>query len=148
MALALCAVLAVPPRLRPAVAAMGAAFAVAVSYSFLTLSWHYPSDVFGGFLVAAVWTLLGVALLFALRARFADNRVAADPSHRPSIGEALAPPAMAMMGMVALATALVLARPRAVTSYVEVHTTFVVGAGAIAAAGLLMATGVMLAVRR
>src|SRR5438128_469793 len=47
MSLALCCVLAAPGRLRPAVAALGAAFAVAVSYSFQTLGWHYPSDVLG-----------------------------------------------------------------------------------------------------
>src|SRR5205085_11232822 len=73
MSLALTYVLAAPGRLRPVVAALGAAFAVAVSYSFLTLGWHYPSDVFGGFLVATVWTLSGIALLFALRARFAGD---------------------------------------------------------------------------
>ena len=52
MSFALCAVLAAPARLRPLVAAVGAAFAVAVCYSFLALAWHYPSDVLGGFLVA------------------------------------------------------------------------------------------------
>ena len=58
MSLALCSVLAAQARLRPFVAALGAAFAVAVCYSFLELGWHYPSDVLGGFLVAAAWTLL------------------------------------------------------------------------------------------
>jgi membrane-associated phospholipid phosphatase len=52
MSLALCAVLAVGARWRPLVAAAGAAFAVAVCFSFLTLKWHYPSDVLGGYLVA------------------------------------------------------------------------------------------------
>src|SRR5436309_3313127 len=37
MSLALVSVLAAPARLRPAIAALGACFAVAVSYSFLTL---------------------------------------------------------------------------------------------------------------
>ncbi len=64
MSLALTCTIAAPTRLRPYVAAAVAAFAVAVSYSFLTLGWHYPSDVFGGFLVAGIWTLLGVASLF------------------------------------------------------------------------------------
>ena len=63
MSLCLCWVIAAPARLRPAVAAVMAAFAVAVSYSFLELGWHYPSDVLGGFLIAAVWTLLGIAAL-------------------------------------------------------------------------------------
>ena len=59
MSLCLCWVIAVSARWRPAVGAVMAAFAIAVSYSFLTLGWHYPSDVLGGFLIAAVWSLLG-----------------------------------------------------------------------------------------
>ena len=76
MSLALTAVLAAPPRWRPAVAALGTAFALAVSYSFLALGWHYPSDVVGGFLVAAVWTLLGAAALFAAQDWRARRRLA------------------------------------------------------------------------
>jgi membrane-associated phospholipid phosphatase len=147
MSLALCSVLAAPARLRPAVAALGAAFAVAVSYSFLTLSWHYPSDVLGGFLVATVWTLLGIAVLYGLRARFASD-VSAEPVSRPTVGQALRPPAAALLGAIALAAIVALARPHEVVSYTEGHTTFVVGACAIAAAGLVLAIGVMLALRR
>jgi membrane-associated phospholipid phosphatase len=147
MSLALCLVLAVPARLRPAVAALGAAFAVAVSFSFLTLSWHYPSDVFGGFLVATVWTLLGIAALFWLRARFPKEEPA-DPGRRISIGEALRPSAAAVAGALAIAGLVALARPHAVVSYAQAHTAFVVGACAIAALGLMLATGVMLALRR
>lgn len=147
MSLALCSVLAAPARLRPAVAALGAAFAVAVSYSFLTLEWHYPSDVFGGFLVATVWTLLGIAVLYALRARFA-REASGDPAYRPSMGRALRPPAVALLGAIALAALVALARPHAVVAYTEDHTAFVVGASAIAALGLVLATGVMLALRR
>src|SRR4051812_31203152 len=55
MTMALCAVLAAPPRLRPTVAAIGSAYAVAVAYAILTLGWHFPSDVFGGYLVASLY---------------------------------------------------------------------------------------------
>jgi membrane-associated phospholipid phosphatase len=147
MSLALCSVLAAPARLRPMVAALGAAFAVAVSYSFLALGWHFPSDVFGGFLVAAIWTLLGIAVLFAVRARFASETTAEVPE-RSSLREALGPPAAALLGALGLAALVALARPRAVVSYAQAHTTFVVGASAIAALGLVLSTGVMLALRR
>ena len=147
MSLALCSVLAVPARLRPAVAALGAAFAVAVSYSFLTLNWHYPSDVLGGFLVATMWTLLGIAVLFALRARF-TAAASVDPARRPSMRQALRPPAVALLGGIAAAALVALARPHAVVAYAQSHTAFVIGACAIAAAGLVLATGVMLALRR
>ena len=89
MSLALCSVLAAPARLRPAVAALGAVFAVAVSYSFLTLGWHYPSDVFGGYLVATAWTLLGIAALLAVRGR-APAELGVELAERRSLGSTLA----------------------------------------------------------
>jgi membrane-associated phospholipid phosphatase len=145
MSLALTSVIAAPARWRPLVAALGAAFAVAVSYSFLTLGWHYPSDVFGGFLVAAIWTSLGVAAVFALDRRRANARPAAPGQ---SIGAALGPPALAAGGALVLVGLVLLARPHQVIAYARLHEAFVVGAGAIAALGLALATGVTLALRR
>lgn len=69
MALALCAVLVAPPRLRPVVAVLGAVFALAVGCALLILAWHMPSDVVGGYLMAALWMALAVAGL-----RVADRR--------------------------------------------------------------------------
>src|SRR5438874_5019259 len=66
MALALCGVLAVPARWRRAAATVGGLFALAVAYAILTLGWHFPSDVIGGFLVAAFWTSLAVAAVWRL----------------------------------------------------------------------------------
>lgn len=148
MSLALCSVLVAPVRLRPAVAALGAAFAVAVSYSFLTLNWHYPSDVFGGFLVATVWTLIGIAVLSVLRARYRQGESAEMPADRPPIRDALRPPAAVLLAAVGCAGLVALARPHQVVSYTQAHTAFVVGASAIAALALALATGVMLTLRR
>jgi membrane-associated phospholipid phosphatase len=147
MSLALALVLAVPARARPAAAAFGAVFAVAVSYSFLTLGWHYPSDVLGAFLVAVTWAQLGLAVLFAGDAR---------PLRRPelplrpslSLRSALAPPAAAVLGAGALVALIALARPHQFLSYANGHTAFIVGAGVIGAFGLALATAVMLSVRR
>ncbi len=149
MSLALCLVIAVPARARPAVAALGAMFAVAVSYSFLALEWHYPSDVLGGFLVAAIWTLVGAAAVFALDARGVTGAPSsgAERSARIPIQRALAPPAAALLGAVALAALLLLARPHQVVAYVRLHHAFVLGAAAIGALGLILATGLMLALR-
>jgi PAP2 superfamily len=145
MSLALCTMLASPARLRPFVAALGAVFAVAVSYSFLTLSWHYPSDVFGGYLVATAWTLLGMAALFTVRARRTE---AAAGAQAPSLSQALRPPAAALAGALLLGGLVALARPHQVISYAQGHTAFVIGAAAIAAASLALATAVMLTMRR
>ena len=45
LALVLSAMLVAPPRLRPLVASLGAAFALVVGCSLLILAWHMPSDV-------------------------------------------------------------------------------------------------------
>jgi membrane-associated phospholipid phosphatase len=142
MSLALCCVLAAPARLRPWVAALGAAFAVAVSFAFLSLAWHYPSDVCGGFLIATAWTALGIAALFAVD----RGRVPAKGTRR-SLLEALEPPVAAVCAALALVAVVALARPHAVVAYARLHKGFVVGAIVIAALGLALATVVMLALR-
>jgi membrane-associated phospholipid phosphatase len=144
MSFALCAVLAAPGRIRPFVAALGAAFAVAVSYSFLALGWHYPTDVLGGFLMAGMWTLLAVSGLLALQRREPSTR------SRPGRGlwQELGPPVAAVLAAAALALIVALARPRAVIAFARAHEGFLVGAGAIGVVALALATGLMLAVRR
>jgi len=70
LALALCAVLVAPARLRPLVAVLGAVFAAAVGCALLIMAWHMPSDVLGGYLVATLWTALAVAALRASERRW------------------------------------------------------------------------------
>jgi membrane-associated phospholipid phosphatase len=70
----LCALLVLPARLRPPAAALGALFAAAVGCSLLILAWHLPSDVVGGYLVAALWASLAVAGLRAHAAHAARLR--------------------------------------------------------------------------
>lgn len=84
-ALAMCAVLVAPRRLRPTVAALGALFAAAVGFSLLVLAWHLPSDVLGGYLVGALWTALAVAGLRAAKAR-SDSRRPGSHSAVPAGG--------------------------------------------------------------
>jgi membrane-associated phospholipid phosphatase len=83
VALVLCAVLVAPMWLRPAVAALGGVFAVAVGCSLLILAWHMPSDVLGGYLVASLWMALAVA---GLRAADRRERVRRGESARISRG--------------------------------------------------------------
>jgi membrane-associated phospholipid phosphatase len=75
MALALCAVLVAPRRLRPTVAALGAMFVAGVGLSLLILAWHLPSDVLGGYLVGTLWAALGLAGLRAADARLESGRL-------------------------------------------------------------------------
>jgi len=69
-ALGLSAVLVAPERARGLVVGIAVAFALLVGFLLLVLAWHMPSDVLGGYLVAAVWGALAVAgLRFSARAR-------------------------------------------------------------------------------
>ena len=63
LTLAFAAVLAAPRDLRPPAVLGGAALACTVAFSILALGWHSPSDVLGGFLVAATLTAAAVAFL-------------------------------------------------------------------------------------
>jgi membrane-associated phospholipid phosphatase len=58
---AIAAVLVAPRRVRPVVAVFAASFALAVGVALLIRSWHMPSDVLGGYLLALIWSALAVA---------------------------------------------------------------------------------------
>ncbi|HET6506021.1 MAG TPA: phosphatase PAP2 family protein [Baekduia sp.] len=136
MTMALCAVLAAPPRLRPTVAALGSAYALALAYSILTLGWHFPSDVFGGYLVASAYVLTAISIINASERRWPSRR-GAEAGTRPGDGV----PAV-LVGLLAAGAAcgLALARPHQLIGYAADHTTFVVGALSIAGLAALIAT--------
>jgi membrane-associated phospholipid phosphatase len=140
MALALCAILVVSPGIRPYVAALGAAFAVAVSFAFLTQAWHYPSDVLGGYLVAAAWMGAAVAGL-----RWADARWPAHTGRRAA-GRAISrvqtravPIVLGAIVLLGIAFAVTALSSERALGFLRVHTIFAIGAGAIALAGLAVA---------
>jgi membrane-associated phospholipid phosphatase len=134
MTLALCAVMVAPRRLRPLVATAGGLFALAVAYAVLVFVHHFPSDVVGGFFVAAIFTLLAVALL----------RRWPDPVHETAEAEREPPslwPAVALAATSVIAgLALAFQHPSALATHLAGHPSFVIAAAAIAAlAGVLAA---------
>jgi membrane-associated phospholipid phosphatase len=140
MALALAAVLVAAPQWRPALAAAGAAFATAVGCAIVVLAWHYPSDVLGGWLVAAAWALGAAAVVRAVE-------------RRPAVALDAAPVALlpwAAVGAVAAAVAgvVVLRHPDLVETLAVDHTRSVAGAAAFAAGACAMAGGMATALRR
>jgi membrane-associated phospholipid phosphatase len=146
MSLALVTVIAVPARLRPVVAALGACLAIAVGYSVLATGLHYPSDVFGGYLVAATWTLAVVGGLLAAEGRWPLNRTSSGPP--VSLRAVLGAPGAVIGGAALLGMILAVSRPHDVISYARVHQAFVVEAAGIAALSLAVSTAVLLSVRR
>lgn len=146
MSLALCTLLACPPNWRPRAAALGAAFALAVTYSFLSLGWHYPSDVLGGYLVASAWTLFGAGGYAAFQSRRSVARESR-PARVATI-DALAPSLVVLSAAVLVVAAVALVRPEAVLDYVRSHKVFVVGAGLIGGLAVSLSAGVMMTLRR
>jgi membrane-associated phospholipid phosphatase len=135
MTMALCAVLVSPPRLRPTVAAVGGAFAIAVAYAILTLAWHFPSDVLGGYFVAGTYVGLAIAALARLE-QVRPARARAEAASRPvdalpAVGLALAAAGAAL--------GLAITRPHQIVDLASEHTTFVAGAAVIAALATLLA---------
>jgi membrane-associated phospholipid phosphatase len=151
MALALCAVFVATPRMRPFVAAGGAAFALAVSFSILILGWHYPSDVFAGHLVAATWTALGISALWAADLRWPERTgreavARARASLRAS--EVIAPTALGAGIVAAIGGLIAIERPATALAYMQAHTTFVAFMFALSTLALALASGLALALRR
>jgi membrane-associated phospholipid phosphatase len=139
MALALCAILVAPRGLRPLAAAVGAGFAIAVSYALLSLGWHYPSDVVGGYLVAASWAGAAVAALRAAEARWPERPGRRAPGWVFSRAESGAL-ACTLAGLaLAMAASVAAWAPDRALHFVRLHTIFVIGAGLIALAGLAVA---------
>ena len=146
MALAYAVVLAAPRAYRPVAAVISGLFALAVSISILVLNWHYPSDVFGGQLVASFWCLVALAGL-----RWSQRRWPERGSMRAAARGAIpATPwvaaAVIMLGVVAAAAAT---QASAIASFVADHTTTVAAVAAIAASAAALLAGVTaLATRR
>ena len=144
MAVVLALMLVSPGRVRPVVAALGAAFAVAVGYSLVATGMHFPSDVFAGYLVATTWALVVVAALSAAEHR----RPSGATVDRVSLRATLAPQAAVVVAGVALVGLVALTRPHDVLSYAEAHKQLMAVAAAIATLSVSLSTGVLLSLRR
>jgi len=147
MSLALCAVLVAGPRLRPFVAVLGAGYAIAVGYSLVALGWHLPSDVLGGFLVAATFTLLGTAALARLEPQPQGAAAAAPRRRRTGVPSALVMPAVVAVTAVVLGALALLAHNPSAANYVSGSFAAVLAAISIAALGVALTASLTLALR-
>ena len=110
---------------RTLVGSVGAIFAVAVGFATMSLDWHFPSDVAGGYLVATAWCFATLAVLRTGRLK------AALPAREEPY--AWWPAWVAMLVPLVVIGWLALASLPSVTDYAEGHTTFAVVAAATAA---------------
>src|SRR3954470_4895749 len=108
MSLALAAVLITTRAYRPLVALIGLLVTLTVSGSLLVLTGHGPSDIVGGYLLAAAWCLVALAGLRAAAIRWpqkGDMRKAAREAVSAPSPVAVASAALVILGVVAIAAA-------------------------------------------
>jgi len=145
MAVGLALVMAAPARVRPLAAFVGVGLALIVGFAVLVDGGHFPSDVLGGYLLAAGWTFAVAAAVrwTDLRWPQRSGRSAAATAIRRAVEGAaalglgaLAVAAALLAGLTALA--FVVTRLPDALGYADRHTsTVVVAAGlAVAAIGL------------
>jgi membrane-associated phospholipid phosphatase len=146
MSLALCCVLVVGPRLRPLAAVLGAGVAIAIGYALVVLGWHLPSDVLGGYLVAATFALLGAAALAALEAR--RPQLAPSRGRTASLPVSLPALILGVGALVALLGVGALMRAPDVTLSALQHPTAIAAGAGIAALGLSLTAGFAIVLRR
>jgi membrane-associated phospholipid phosphatase len=142
MSLALAAMLVAPRAYRPLVALIGLLGTLVVSGSLLVLSWHWPSDIVGGYLLAAAWCLVALAALRAAAIRWPDKG-----DMRKAARQAVAAPspaAVASAAFVILAVAAVAAAARldSLAGYAQRHTSTVAVAAAIVASAMAVVAAV------
>jgi membrane-associated phospholipid phosphatase len=155
MSIALAGVLVTPPRARLLAAIVGMAFALAVSFAIVTLGWHFPSDVVGGFLVATVWALVIAGGLRAINERWPERagRTRATATLQRGVDAVTAVGVAALAGMLLLAVALagstlVLLRGGELVDFAREHTALMAVGGAMAVAAAALLAGVTAALRR
>ena len=134
MSLALVAVIVSPRSWRPLVAVVAAAYAAAVGVALVLRFDHYPSDVVGGYLVAAAWAAALAAVAFRRR----EQGAPAPPLPMPSRGTVVT-----VAALVVVTAALALAPARHLA-----HGVFAVSAVAIAGIALLLPVGLTFVLAR
>jgi membrane-associated phospholipid phosphatase len=153
MSLALAGVLAAPRRARPFAALLGALLALGVGAAVVSLGWHFPSDVIAGYLLATAWALALTAALyeadrrFPARERWASSAIARASDKIATGGLALAAAGATTVGVVVIA-GLLATDADAATCFAREHTSFVVVAGGIASAALVLPVAVATVARR
>ena len=137
MALALAAVVVAPARLRPVVGLLAATFALAVGFAVVSLDWHFPSDVAGGYLLAGAWCFAALAVYRTYGRQEADAREEESPAWALAAATLIVP--------LAVVAWLALDRLPRLTGYAEGHTTFAVVAAATAVLAAVLVGAVLAA---
>ncbi len=129
MSMAVACLLVVPPRWRAITALTSSALVFGVCFSVLVLTWHFPSDVLGGILVASGYGFAALAVLRQLETRSGETEISSIIPHQ------LSPRRLQVFGAVGLLGAGVLAASRAgaILHYAGTYTSTVAASLVISA---------------
>ena len=155
MAIAVAGLLIAPQRIRPVAAVAGCALALTVGFAVVSIGWHFPSDVAGGFLLAATW---GLAIALALRWADARRPERAVPGRAAAVvrraTDAVTTTGLTVAvlagGVLLVVAALVigLARPGELVAVARDHSAALVVGSALAALAMSLLTAITLGLRR
>jgi membrane-associated phospholipid phosphatase len=146
MTLALALVLVAPRRYRPLAALVGAPFAIAMGLSVVLMGWHLPSDVFGGYLLAAAWCLAILAVLKVAERK--ERQTQTQPHAEPGAENGLAvATATGLVGLTA-ATGIAFSKADGIAIFAAEHTAATVVATGIALAGTATVAAIALVASR
>jgi membrane-associated phospholipid phosphatase len=155
MTLAIALVVVMAPRLRPAAAVVGSALALGVSFSVVSMGWHFPSDVIGGFLLATGWAFVLLAGLRAADLRFPERtgRGVLARRSRAVVDAVTGVGLLVTLGLglvlaVALTFRVLAFRLPDLVDYAQEHTTFFAVATLLTLSALALLGGVATALAR
>lgn len=135
MTVALLAVLIAPRRMRPTVAVLGALGALGVGLGMVAIGAHYPTDIFGGYLCAALWvTAAAIGVLEWQRRRPVDRPVDRAPR---GVAHLAGPVLLLVLGAVT-AFSLAARDREGVIGVVRDHTVAVVVVGGLVALAMTL----------
>jgi membrane-associated phospholipid phosphatase len=135
MTVALLAILLAPRRLRPTAAVLGAGLALAVGLGMVVTGYHYPTDIFGGYLCAAAWVLAAALVMLEWQRR---RPVATPVDRRPVRLRHVAGPVLLLAPGVLTAAALASRDATGVVGTLRGHTVAVAMLGGIVALALTL----------
>ncbi|MEV4422607.1 phosphatase PAP2 family protein [Patulibacter sp. NPDC049589] len=135
MTVALLAVLIAPRRMRPTVAVLGAMGALGVGIGMVTVGAHYPTDIFGGYLCAALWVTLAAVLVLEWQRR---RPVVRPVDRRPTGPGHLAGPVLLLALGALTALALAMRDKEGLLGTIRDHTVAVVVLGGLVALALTL----------
>lgn len=135
MSATLALMIVLPPSWRALGAVLATAYSAGIGIGMVALGWHFPSDVVGGFLVAAAWAAAAIGLL--------GLRPEREPNPVGRLAGRTGAAVVAVAGVAAAAAVLArLADIGQLEQYGRLHTAFFAGSATIALTAIALTASI------